>query len=383
MEALRALRERHGDLILALVVGTLIVVINLLDDTLSPWEKLVWAAAAAVAATLLAVRVRVPLLLLVAALALTVMSITPLGGEDDLAFALVVVVAVYNAAVYAEQRHRIAAAAAIVAFGLALAISDGEAIGPAGLVFFGLFLGAPWVAGRAIRLRRAREAQLEERTTLLEREREEKARAAVAEERQRIARELHDVVAHAISVIVIQARGGRRLLAADPGQARAAFDTIERSGAEALAEMRRLLELLRASEDTVAFAPQPGVAQIEGLAEQMRDSGLPVEVTVVGSARPLPPGLDLSAYRIVQEALTNTLKHAGPAHARVLVRYADDCLELEVVDDGAPQANGGGTGHGLVGMRERVAVYGGELHAGRRPEGGFALRARLPVVPQP
>jgi len=202
----------------------------------------------------------------------------------------------------------------------------------------------------------------------------------VAEERQRIARELHDVVAHAISVIVVQARGGRRLLDTEPAEARGAFDTIEGTGQQVLGEMRRLLGLLRESEDQLALAPQPSLVRIDDLVEQVRDAGLPVELAIEGEPTELPPGIDLSAYRIVQEALTNALKHAGPATARVTLRYGEDSLELEIADDGSGSAAGNGGGHGLVGIKERVAMLGGEVEAGGRVAGGYTVRARLPYA---
>jgi signal transduction histidine kinase len=194
----------------------------------------------------------------------------------------------------------------------------------------------------------------------------------------RIARELHDVVAHAISVIVLQARGGRRVLQSDPGEALQALDAIERAGEQALTEMRRLLGLLRDGDEELALAPQPSLARIDDLAASLAETGLPVVVRVEGTPVSLPPGIDVTAYRIVQEALTNTLKHAGPARASVVVRYEPGAVELEVLDDGPGVAGGNGSGHGLAGIGERVAVYGGELASGRRPEGGYALRARLP-----
>lgn len=230
-----------------------------------------------------------------------------------------------------------------------------------------------------MRYRRGRERTLERLTLDLEQEREEKARAAVAEERARIARELHDVVAHAISVIVLQARGGRRSLATDPADARAALDTIEEVGTQALAEMRRLLGMLRRDDAEIARAPQPSLRYLDTLAAQMREAGLPVDLAVEGEPIELPPGVDLSAYRIVQEALTNALKHAGPATARVVVRYGRDDLELEIADSGPGAAASNGEGHGLVGMRERVSLYGGRLEAGPRDGGGFAVSARLPL----
>jgi signal transduction histidine kinase len=237
-----------------------------------------------------------------------------------------------------------------------------------------------------MRQRRAKEELLEERAAALEREREEKARTAVAEERARIGRELHDVVAHAVSVIVVQARGGRRALQEDVEQARQAFDSIETTGGQALTEMRRLLGRLRDKEEQLALEPRPGLAHLGALVEQVREAGLPVELVTEGPPVELPPGVDLSAYRIVQEGLTNALKHAGPARARVVVRYDDGELELEISDDGKGVGRGvrdAGGGQGLIGIRERVAVYGGELEAGRQPEGGYLLRARLPVHAEP
>jgi signal transduction histidine kinase len=164
----------------------------------------------------------------------------------------------------------------------------------------------------------------------------------------------------------------------DAAESRRAFDTIERTSEQALGEMRRLLGMLRESDEDLAHAPQPTLARLDALAEQVRASGLPVEVETIGKPVELPPGVDLSAYRIVQEALTNALKHAGPARARVVVRYGPEDLELEVIDDGAGSGNGGGSGHGLIGIRERVAVVGGDIEAGPRADGGFAIRARLP-----
>jgi signal transduction histidine kinase len=208
----------------------------------------------------------------------------------------------------------------------------------------------------------------------------------VGEERARIARELHDVVAHSVGAMVAQAQGARHVLDRDPERAREALETIERTGRTALNEMRRSLGVLRRPDTEAPLAPQPGMSGLGVLLEQARKSGLTVELVTEGEPAPLADGADLSAYRIVQEALTNTLKHAGPVHARVAVRYGERALEVEITDDGAdgrapngiPSAGGG---HGLVGMRERVALYGGDLHAGLRPEGGFVVRASLPLAP--
>jgi signal transduction histidine kinase len=230
-----------------------------------------------------------------------------------------------------------------------------------------------------MRYQRDRERTLERLTVDLEREREEKARTAVAEERVRIARELHDVVAHAISLIVLQARGGRRSLATDPAETLEALDTIEATGSQALAEMRRLLGMLRTDDEQIALAPQPSLRYLDALAAQVGEAGLAVDLSVEGEPIELPPGVDLSAYRIVQEALTNALKHAGPATARVVVRYRENDLELEITDTGLGAGASDGEGHGLVGMRERVSLYGGKIEAGPQDGGGFAVRARLPM----
>jgi signal transduction histidine kinase len=179
--------------------------------------------------------------------------------------------------------------------------------------------------------------------------------------------------------MVVQARGGRRVLASEPAEAREAFAAIERTGHEALDEMRRLLGMLRRSDEEVALAPQPSLRELDRLVEEIRAAGLPVQVVLEGQPRELPPGVELSAFRIVQEALTNALKHAGPARARVVIRYGADDLELEIADDGLGGGNGTGPGYGLIGMRERVSVYGGELEAGPQAAGGYALRVRLPL----
>lgn len=248
-----------------------------------------------------------------------------------------------------------------------------------------------WVLGDSLRTRRAYFAQLEERAARLEKERAAQAKVAVAAERARIARELHDVVAHNVSVMVVQADGAAYVLDAAPDQAKKALETISTTGRQALAEMRRLLGVLRTGEhqEVGEYVPQPDVEQLEELVEQVRTSGLPVDYKVEGTPRPLPSGVELTAYRIVQEALTNTRKHGGPnAGASVRLVYFDDGLGLLVEDDGkgAPHElyeDGGadGQGHGLIGMRERVGMVGGTLDAGPRPGGGFRISALLPLKP--
>jgi signal transduction histidine kinase len=230
-----------------------------------------------------------------------------------------------------------------------------------------------WLAGDAVR-------GLEERSRRLERERELVTQVAIAEEQARIARELHDIVAHSVSIMVVQAGAARRLIAGSPERAAEALRTVETSGREALTELRQLLGVLSEESREAALAPQPGLAQLDVLVERLRQTGFAVELRREGTPQPLQPGLELAAYRVIQEALTNALKHAGGAPTRVLVRFADGRLDLEVRNargQAAPVAEGGG--RGLVGMRQRVAVHGGELEAGPLPDGGFAVRARLPL----
>jgi signal transduction histidine kinase len=199
------------------------------------------------------------------------------------------------------------------------------------------------------------------------------------DERARIARELHDVIAHTVTVMVVQAQAGPDLVG-DPTRARSAFGAIETSGREALTELRRLLGVLRSADGAPAVGPQPGVGAVEGLVQELRDAGRQVDLRVEGVPVELPAGVDLSAFRIVQEALTNAVKHAGDAEAEVIVRYAPDALEVEVLDNGSgTTASAAGPGHGLIGMRERVALYGGELQVGARNGHGYAVRARLPL----
>ena len=269
---------------------------------------------------------------------------------------------------------------------------DGSALGNAAkAVFLTVPFALAWVLGDSIRTRRAYFAQLEERAARLEKEREAQSKVAVAAERARIARELHDVVAHNVSVMVVQADGAAYVLDAAPDQAKKALETISSTGRQALAEMRRLLGVLRTGENQEVgeYVPQPDVDQIDELIEQCRTSGLPIDFKVEGTPRPLPSGVELTAYRIVQEALTNTRKHGGPnAGASVRLVYFDDGLGLLVEDDGkgAPhelyeEGGADGQGHGLIGMRERVGMVGGTLDAGPRPGGGFRISALLPLKP--
>jgi signal transduction histidine kinase len=240
--------------------------------------------------------------------------------------------------------------------------------------------GGAWLAGRLVRQRDVHAQVAEERSAALAREREANVRAASAEERARIARELHDVLSHSVSVMVVQAGAERMALGSGKPVTAEALEAIEKTGRQALTEMRRLLGMLRVSDEPPDHAPQPTLAELDELVTQVREAGVPVELHIEGPQVALPPGVAVSAYRIVQEALTNVLKHAGPAHARVIVRYASRELELEIADDGRGPGEAGDAGHGLVGMRERVALYDGELDAGARNGGGFVVRARLPLA---
>jgi signal transduction histidine kinase len=237
-----------------------------------------------------------------------------------------------------------------------------------------------WVIGYAVGEKFREVDEAKERAELAEREREERARRAVADERARIARELHDVVGHSVSVMTVQASAVRVRLDDDQGQVREALEVVERTGREALAEMRRMVGVLRHADEAPALAPQPSLEQIETLVARTREAGLPVELRIEGDPIELPAGIDLTAYRLVQEGLTNAIKHARAQRAEVLVRYAAGEVEVTVSDDGRGGGDGDSGGHGLVGIRERVSVYGGRLEAGVRPEGGFRLRATLPLA---
>jgi signal transduction histidine kinase len=295
-------------------------------------------------------------------------------------FALVL--ALYSVCVYGSRREALLGAAVGAASLLAADVAklrEGQPWDDVVPAWF--FLGALYGFARWMSSRRLEMAQLQEQTTRLERDREAMTQAAVATERARIARELHDLVAHSMGVIVIQSQAAQRLLPSDPATAQRAMVSIEVTGRQGLAEMRRLLDVLIGSDEQAPLAPQPGMRQLDALLDQVRMAGLSVDLQVEGDPRTLPPGVDLSAYRIVQEALTNTLRHAGPAQARVSLRFRPDGVDVEVADDGKATASAPGRvdGHGLIGMRERVTLYGGSLSTGCRREGGYVVRAHLPT----
>jgi signal transduction histidine kinase len=296
-----------------------------------------------------------------------------------------ILVAVYSVAAYGDRWVALAGLAAAELGSAAIQLTPGKFQWPTPVTNT-LVIGAAWLLGHFVGVRRRYITRLEERTGELERARAELARQAVTEERLRLARELHDVVAHSISMIAVQSGVGAHVADTQPKEAAKALAAIEATSRAALTELRRLLGVLRQdSEPQGGLAPVPGLADLDGLLAEAAKAGLAVKLQVHGTRPPLPAGVDLSAYRIVQEALTNVVKHAGPARAQVVVGYGDQEVRVEVTDDGrgaVTSASDGrtGTGHGLIGMRERVAAFGGDLQVGPRPGGGFRVAARLPLA---
>ena len=310
-----------------------------------------------------------------------------LGANNiGLAALLAVLTAAVSLGIY--TRHRLVASFLIVlsAAGIAIEYTSGRngssALPIPNQVLPLALLGAAYLAGNEIASRQRQADQQRERAHQLEEERSEAVAAAAETERRHIARELHDVVAHSVSVMVVQAGAARKVMNDKPDAARESLLAVEASGHEAMAELRRLLGVL-SEEDNEAppLAPQPGMAGLDALIARVQEAGLPAELRVEGPPESLPPGVDVAAYRIVQEALTNALKYAGGARTEVVVRYTPDGLEVEVIDEGTMSAPADGIGRGLTGMRERVALFGGTVEAGKRAEGGYAVLARLPLDP--
>jgi signal transduction histidine kinase len=329
------------------------------------------AVIAALVTAAVAVRRRFPFTLGIGVVALTSFELAFWGDPQLIPSSIAFFLVLYAFTVWTPPRRF------AIGLGLLVAIYFVSAAGPQGSLsrnaFFTIVMLVVVLLVRRVLGERERRAQLAER------ERDVAAREAVVDERARIARELHDAIAHNVSMMVVQAGAERRVLSSREPSTGEVLQTIEEIGRGALTEMRRLVGMLRDGGDD-QLSPQPGLGDLPTLVAQVREAGLPVELTVEGQRQQLPVGIELSAYRIVQEALTNALKHAGEASASVHVRYGDDTLELEIVDDGegsaTPVASGG---HGLVGMRERVALYGGRIDAGRRASGGFHVRVLLPV----
>ena len=358
-------------LIAAAFVSATIAEALVSDTTRAPAIHVLLAAPAMAA---LAWRRRFPL----AVAALVVLANFAINPDGDFTTLLAIVLAAYSVgAESAPPRNWLGLAAMAVPL---LGVFVAQGIQPSDVGALIVFLVGPWAVGVALRQRSSRAAEAIERAARLEREREIDTAAAAAEERARIARELHDIVSHSISVIAIQTQAVRRRLG--PEHAREAEDlsAVETTARQALAEMRRLFGVLRSDGDSPALAPQPGLGELDRLLEQIRAAGLPVALEVEGDPVALPPGADLAAFRIVQEGITNALRHAGARSATVRLHYGGEELEVVVEDDGTgPNGTPSGGGHGLVGIRERVSLYGGSVEAGAREGGGFRLMARLPV----
>ena len=327
------------------------------------------------AASVLVIRRIHPLRCVVLVCAVLAVEFAVVGSPEGMGLTLIPMIAAYSVAGGEDRRRALIGLGALAGLGAAWLAFDPLTVRPIqyvqGSSWLSLWLVA-WLLGAYLRTRRLYKEGLA-------REREERASTAVAEERNRIARELHDVVGHSVSVMTVQASAVRRLMRPDQEKERAALETVEAAGREALAEMRRMVGVLRSGDSPPDLAPPPTLDQLDRLVDNFRRAGLDVALETDGPPVPLPPGLDLTAYRLVQEALTNTLRHAGARRALVHVGYADERLVICVRDDGAGP-NGSPPGTGLLGMRERVAVYGGTLTTGGAEGGGFELRAELPVV---
>jgi signal transduction histidine kinase len=337
-----------------------------------PWAE---ALCYGITAVLLAFRRVRPMPVLLAMIGVLVVEFAVFGSPEGFGVAVAPVIAIYTVANLEERRRALWGLSSAVVLWTAWVAFDPMdttmALRVQALLWLSPWIIA-WLIGSLVRSRRLY-------VQGLVREREEKAATAVAEERNRIARELHDVIGHSVSVMTVQASAVRRLMREDQGKERAALETVESTGREALAEMRRMIGVLRGSDGAPDLSPPPTLAQLDRLVDTVRAAGLDVVVETEGEPVPLPAGLDLTAYRLVQEALTNTLKHAAATRAAICLRYRGGVLTVAVKDDGRGPEPDARPGTGLLGMRERVAVYGGHLFAGTAEGGGYELRAELPL----
>jgi signal transduction histidine kinase len=381
MSALYAWLRKHPMLVdtgLAFVLG----VISL------PSDGLRYAPLTLLMVVPVAFRRRVPIWALAVCLAC---AISQLFGPGPAPSDLAVLVLIYTIAAYRPRRYSVPALVVCLLGAVVATVAwtplqqDGRLDGLyAGALLFGGSALVAWTIGDSMRFRRGYYAALEERAARLEADRHVQAKMAAAAERARIARELHDVIAHHVSVMVVQADGAGYAMRSDPAKAEAALAAISSTGRQALTEMRALLGVLRTASDQAALAPLPGLAELRELLDQARTAGLAVSYTLSGTPRELPEGAELAAYRVVQESLTNTRKHAGPdASASVALCYEPDGLVVEVTDNGVASPGGDNAGNGLAGMRERVEMYGGTVQAGPLPNGGFGVLARLPCPHHP
>lgn len=370
---LSATVRRHRDLLVAIALALAYTIELLAFDSA---DHAIAVPLAIGAALMLALRRRAPFATFLVVLLLNgaVAHWAPGFDESSAAFVVIFLFNLYSVGANARGVEAWLGAVGVLAVVVTFVIGDGDP-SPSSILFAVAFCGTPWAAGTVVRLRGDRERDLRAKNVALQ---EENARA-IAAERARIARELHDMVSHAIAVTVLQARGGRKMVGRDDDAVRRALSAIEQTNTSALADMRRLLALLRDTDEDAARAePQPSLERLDQLVEQVRGSGLAVDVAVSGDRLPIPPGLDLSAYRIVQEALTNVLKHGGPgARACVELTYRPEELEVAVTNTGTLSLSAANGGHGLIGIRERVAVAGGSVEVGPAG-GGYAVRARLP-----
>jgi signal transduction histidine kinase len=363
------------------VIAACLVLLGLVEVSTTPGiQRGLAVPLVTIAAAALAWRRRAPLVTVGVVIGVTTLTSLIAAPIDSLNMVIpILALAIYSLGAHATTRRAVAGLGLCIV-GVWISTFANEGPGGDNLLFGLIVAGGPWLAGWMVRRRTQQAVALALRAQALEQSQTERERTAVADERDRIARELHDIIAHSVSVMTIQAGAIEEVLDREPEKARAAAASIRQTGRDALIDLRRLLGLLRDDDpvDARTLAPQPGLADIDDLLEAVRRSGLDVRFTVDGTPLTLPPGLDLSAFRVVQEALTNTLKHARASVASVGVRYGSDAVDIEVVDDGhATGASVGG--HGLVGMRERVALYGGDLEYGTLDAGGFRVYAQLPL----
>ena len=379
VEKARMLVTEHpfgADTALALVLAAFVLQDVLGSQDYLTASKAIYVPAALLMTLPLAFRRRAPFavaVVVMGTMAIQALAVGSAPTPDSEVFGALL--AVYSAAAHCgAARARIAGVLGIAAGLIWMGVAD--------FLFPLVFFGGAWAAGRLVRQRQLYAEAVEERAAALERESKAGARVAAAEERTRIARELHDLLSHSVSVMVVQAAAERSALGSERAAPAQALAAIERTGREALAEMRRVFALLRTGSPADR-APQPSLDALGTLVDQVRDAGVPVELRIEDGQQEIPADVALCAYRVVQEALTNVLKHAGPARASVLVRSGAEGLLLEIVDDGRGHGQHENGGHGLVGMRERVALYGGQFNAGRQNGGGFAVRAEIPLQPRP
>jgi signal transduction histidine kinase len=342
--------------------------------------------AAATTCATVAWRWRAPATMVIVAVAGMAVFAVSSHGVDPTVAPIALLLDYYALGRTGNQRGRPGVDVALLAVPLAATAVGSGGHRVLGMALVALATAVPFGAGRALASRAALSAELQAKARRLEREQQERARRAAAEERNRIARELHDVVAHNVSVMVIQTQAARRVARKDPDAALGALSSVQSCGRDALAEMRRMIGVLRRGDEELAGATAPALSELGTLVARARAAGLPVELRLEGDPRELSPGIDLMAFRIVQEALTNVIKHAGPARAYVIVVFTPDALELDISDTGQgpaltdARADTQPTGHGLVGMRERVRLYGGQLETGQGPNGGFRVHARVPLL---